>query len=66
MPATQEDNQYANVELPEEILQELKIVQSKNVELRRLGIDDLVSLALTRYFERKNSKPISQVELAEH
>jgi len=63
---TQEDNQYANVELPEEILQELKIFQSKNVELRRLGIDDLVSLALTRYFERKNSKPISQVELAEH
>ena len=63
---TQEDNQYANVELPEEILQELKIVQSKNVELRRLGIDDLVSLALTRYFERKNSKPICKPELAEH
>ena len=55
-----------DIELPEKILHELKIYQSKNSELRGLGIDDLVTLALRRYFESKSGKPLCQHELAEH
>jgi hypothetical protein len=66
LSASQKDTQYVYVDLPEKILHELKMFQSEGSQLRGLGIDDLVTLAVRRYFENKTEKTSCQLEPAGH
>jgi hypothetical protein len=51
---------FVPIELPEELLAELKKCQHANSELKKLGMDDLVTFALKRYLRAQGGKPTDE------
>ena len=64
MPLRKGEKNLATIDVPQELLDDLRECQEANPELQGLGLDDLVAVALVKYL-RKNMPHEESIRISE-